>query len=82
MLLAGAFIYIYFISIGEIISRALYIFKASPHPYFPWIVIINQLVLVSLTHFRLRYAFIFYVLLASIINRQLLAIISSLRCFH
>ena len=53
MLLAGAFIYIYFISVSEIISRALYIFKASPYPCFPWMVIINQLVLVSLTHFRL-----------------------------
>jgi hypothetical protein len=48
MLLASAFVNIYFISISNIISSALYIFKASPHPCFHWMVTMNQLLPVSL----------------------------------
>jgi hypothetical protein len=54
MLLAGAFVYICFISVGKFISRALYIFKASPHPCFPWMVVMDQLVPASVAHIAER----------------------------
>jgi len=81
MLLAGAFVYINFISVYEIISSALYIFEASPHLSFPWMVIMK--LQVSLAHFRLRCPSVVYVLLDyPVMDRQLLAMISSLRYFH
>ena len=54
MLLASAFKYICFISVGKFISRALYIFQASPHPYFPWMVVMDQLLPASVAYIAER----------------------------
>lgn len=81
MSLAGAFVYMCFISVDEIISGALYIFNLS-YLSFHLMVKLNWLVLVSLAHFRLRCAFVFYNFVAFVMDHRLLAMVSLHRYFN
>lgn len=79
MLLISAFMHIYFISCDKMISNALYIFKAFTHLFFH-LMMMNQLLLNSLSYFHLWCTAISFVLLIFIMNHQLLIIISFLHC--
>lgn len=55
ILLAGAFVYIYLISVGKLLVVPCTCYVYSPHPCFPWMVVMKHLVRGFVAHFHLAF---------------------------